>query len=298
MNTKKLKVFQYWDSGVEGMPQMIADIYKHNLRLSQRYNFELILITQTTAADYFEFMMAGGVRAFYRLASNYQSDIVRFFVLHQNGGIWLDSDAIILKDLNLSFKKFQATNAQMVLDEEYDKKIGCASIMAKPNTVCSNYCMQYLLKKRWKILLSFEPNKLKKPFKWLAILPLMVKILGKLHLAKLSPRLKWVEIGPDNVEQLYLKHSDKIKLNTAEFTKYGCNFISWIDSPGYQSEKWLFNSADEAAKKANNVFNHSDYVLTWTIYNKNNLPNPIVNTVFANELSVFHHFLKLANKAM
>lgn len=285
-----LKVFQYWDRGVTNMPAMIRHIYEHNLRLSQYYNFELILITEQTATDYITLM-----RGFGNLFSNHQSDVLRFFVLNKHGGIWLDCDAIILKDLNQFFNQFKATKFDMILDVEHTEKVGCAVVTAKSNTVCSNYCIQYLLKKRLKIMLSFV---FKKPPKQSALLRTMLRVLFKITNIKSITFLEWAEIGPRTVRDLYLVHGERIKRNSVNTTKKGCNFITWVDDPGYDTSKWLLENKDAATTKANSIFSHTDYVLTWTIYRQNNFQTPIIDIVFNNELSVFHHLLKLANANM
>jgi mannosyltransferase OCH1-like enzyme len=93
-----MNCFQYWDRGVEKMPPMIRYIYNHNLKQSQKYNFKLVLITDENVKEYFK-----PHQRFFDLASNFKSDIVRYNVLDIYGGIWLDTDIIITKDLNLLY---------------------------------------------------------------------------------------------------------------------------------------------------------------------------------------------------
>ena len=70
----RLKVFNYWDSGVEGMPPLIRYIYDHNCNLAKRDNYDIILITKKNFKDYLKYIP----NYFYNLEANYQADIVRF----------------------------------------------------------------------------------------------------------------------------------------------------------------------------------------------------------------------------
>lgn len=80
---------------------------------------------------------------FFELKSNFKSDIIRYFVLHKYGGIWLDADIIIIKNLNEIYNEFLKTKYSCMLDVEYDKVIGCASIFMKKNTKCSKLILHY-----------------------------------------------------------------------------------------------------------------------------------------------------------
>lgn len=300
---KPIKVFQYWDSGIDNMPAMISHIYQHNLVLSKHYGFELIVIDQQNVKNYIR-----PITGFFRVDANFQSDIVRFFALHKYGGIWLDSDAVILNDLGEFFAKFKQTNYDLMLDEEVSNKVGCACLLAKAGTVCTNYCVQYIQDRKWwivaapyydylgqkeRMLLSVPPNQQpsiphKKARSFLAQL--------KSFLKKLIPikRLKWEDLGPTNVTNLCRTYPDRVRINTAQKTAKGCNFISWQDTMPGDTAKWLLAEKRQAEEKAKEVFANTPYAMTWTIYNHKNFQNNAVEQVFNNELSVFHHLIKLS----
>ena len=50
-NNNLLKVFLYWDKGIDGLPNILKEIYKHNLKISKIYNFEIIFINDNNIKD-------------------------------------------------------------------------------------------------------------------------------------------------------------------------------------------------------------------------------------------------------
>lgn len=243
--------FQYWNTGIDGMPPMIRYIYEHNKKISIHYAFDLILLTDSNITDYIN-----PHPRFYDLAPNFKSDIVRYTILNKYGGIWLDTDIIIIKDLNILYKKFLNSSYDLIIDNETQyEEPGCASLCMKPNTSVSNFCKNYVTE-------YLDSNK-----------PLV-----------------WGEIGPITIHSL-LKTDLKlgIKINKYSITKNGCNFITWQDNPGFNKTKWFFENETDAYNKTLSLIHndHCYYVITWTIYRKNNINSNIVDFVFNNRRSVF-----------
>jgi glycosyltransferase involved in cell wall biosynthesis len=252
-----LNCFIYWDKGIEAMPTMIKYIYEHNLFISLKYNFNLVLISDDNIEKYIDVH-----NRFFELKSNFKSDIIRYNILHKYGGIWLDTDVIILKNLNEIYSDFLETKYMCMLDIEHYDAIGCASIFMKENTICSKYCVDYVNN----YLDSDKP-------------------------------LEWGCIGPNTVRTLYNEYPDLIKLNTYEIVKNGCNFISRKDDPGHKKDKWIMDQIDAEAKAQDIYINENCYyVITWTIYRKNDIKDDIINFVFKNKMSVFYHLLNNCKK--
>jgi hypothetical protein len=55
---------------------------------------------------------------FNELAPNYKSDIVRIYCLHKYGGFWIDTDVIIIKDLNKQWNNMVSKGRHAILDIE------------------------------------------------------------------------------------------------------------------------------------------------------------------------------------
>lgn len=274
---KNVKVFQYWDKGIGNMPEMIRYIYDHNLALSKHYGFELIVIDTKNINDHIQ-----PIDGFFALPGNFQSDIVRFFALHRYGGIWLDSDVVIINDLGEYFAEFSKTNYDIMLDVELEEIVGSASLLAKKDTICTNFCVQYIKKKQKSILVW--PSR-----------SLLTRLKLKLNLTNFSNRpLKWGDLGPENVKKLRRNYPDRVQINTIQKTSKGCNFINWQDTHAFDTSKWLLKDRYPAQEKAQEIFQNTPYVMTWTIYKRNNFTGSAVDLVFNDELSVFHHLVKIS----
>jgi len=242
----------YWDKGIDNMPLMIKYIYEHNVSISLNYNFNLVLLTDENIKQYIDIP-----DRYYNLESNFKSDIIRYFILDKFGGIWLDTDIIIIKNLNELYSTFIESDYMVMVDVEYTNCIGCASLFMKKNTICSKYCVDYINN----YLNSNKP-------------------------------LKWVSIGPTTILLLNNKYNKYIKINNYDIVKRGCNFICWNDNPGINKDKWIMNK-DDAQNKACALFwdNNCYYIITWTIYRQNNITTNIIDFVFKNEMSVFYYLI-------
>lgn len=253
-----VNVFQYWGQGLSAMPPMLKHIHAHNAKVCARHNINLVLIDDLNVSDYITVHPK-----FKHVAYNFKSDIVRWSVLDRYGGFWFDTDVILIKDLDLICQNMG--ECECMFDVEIPsrgcrgpKKIGCASIYMKKQSVCSNFCVRYVN-----------------------------QILAK-------ERLAWDDIGPATAEMLYKEHQHRVKLNSYNSVKNGCNFITWAERPGYNKKNWYFNDAKKAMSRFQDIKNNPAcfYVITWTIYRMHNMGADLMKRVFDDPRSVFHWFLK------
>jgi hypothetical protein len=260
--TDAAKCFVYWDRGTAYMPPFIKHIYDHNMYIAQKYNFKLILIDDSNVHTYFK-----PPAQFSALAPNFRSDIVRFNVLHKIGGFWLDTDGILIGDMNKLWLDFKNTGKSILLDEERADKVcgtlGCASLAMLPNTDVSRFCLNHI-----DTLLDSLPN---------------------------LKSMKWDFLGPSTVSMVAKIYPEQVKINSAAHTKWGCNYIldkSW--RPGLEHKSWLLGTT--AQHTANALLNNKGcyFVFTWSLYRINNIGETIVDFVFNNADSLFYHLLKLS----
>tara|TARA_B100001093_G_scaffold478258_1_gene506257 strand:- start:2251 stop:3036 length:786 start_codon:yes stop_codon:yes gene_type:complete len=248
-------VFQYWDSGFDGMPDFIKTIYKHNFDICEKNNVRLVLITDENITDYIT-----PHPRFKSLAHNHKSDMTRYYVLHKYGGFWLDTDVIIIKDLNILHNSICKYEAMIEPECMWDGriKLGCASLYIKKQSKVSKFCVDYVN-----------------------------------NILNTYGQLGWDNIGPVTIEKLYVKHFKLIKLTSYRKIKTGCNFISWLENPGVNKENWLLECKNCAKLKAESLVDNDScfYVVTWTIYRKNNIEDGLIKTVFDNKRSVFSYFV-------
>ena len=246
----QLNIFVYWDRGYDQMPPMLQTIYKHNKLICEKFDIHLILVDDNNVYDFIE-----PHEKFKTLKANFKSDIIRYYILNKFGGFWFDTDVIIIKNLKVLYKSFLQQDVQAILDVEYGNNIGCASLCMKPNSICSNFCVNYV----------------------------------KQYLDANKP-LKWGEIGPRTAENLWKNHRDQIILNDYNRVKKGCNFICWNERPGFNKTTWFCSNAKMKAKK---LIENPEcyYVITWTIYKWNNIKENLTDFVFRDNRSVFSHLI-------
>lgn len=249
-------VFMYWDKGEIRMPPMLRRIYMHNKAICKKFNLNLHLITDDNIHTYITVP-----DRFWSLAPNFKSDICRFYLLDKFGGVWLDTDIIITKDLNKLVDFLKNNNKQMMLDMEFEPNIGCASIVALPHTACTAYCRDHVE--------NFLTTK---------------------------SELSWEDIGPTNVRECVKTLGYNIWINSGEITKKGCNFIDWREDPGINKSHWYYPTSDEAYAVASKIFREpiAYYAVTWTIYRINDMVDT-VGQVLDDPRSIFHHLITLAN---
>lgn len=250
-------VFIYWDSGFLKMNPMIKYIYNNNVKMSKKFNFNLILLTDDNIKKYISLHPR-----FYNLAVNFKSDIIRFYILNKYGGIWLDTDIIIIKDLNILYQKLLNSSKYAILDVETKighEILGCCSLVMKPKTPFSIDCVKYVN-----------------------------------YILNTKNDIHRVEIGPGTIWNLYNKHKYGIIVNSYDIIKHGCNFINWNDNPGYDKKKWYFKNKAKARHRAYNLLQNNScfYVITWQIYRENDIKEDIVNFVFKDRKSVFSYLIK------
>jgi hypothetical protein len=134
-----LNCYTYWDDAYN-MSSIIKYIYDHNVKVSLYYNFKLILITNDNITKY-----VNVPERFWSLENKFKSEIVRFLILNKYGGIWLNPEIIIIKNLNKLYEEFINSNKKVMLSTEFEDRISIQSIIMLPNTECSNFCVKYMM---------------------------------------------------------------------------------------------------------------------------------------------------------
>lgn len=259
--------YVYWDKGYEKLPKMLKTIHDHNRLICTQYNFPFVLIDDTTVESYFELPTC-----YWDLEPNFRSDVIRFNILNKYGGIWLDMDAIILKDPHELWNAFLATGKDAMLDVEvipiHELRPGCASLVMLPNTKCSRFCKNYV-----ELLLNAFPT---------------------------DQKLKWDFLGPTNIKLLYKTFPGRIELNHRQQIMDGSNFVTFWGDPGVNTQDWYLSSKEAAAKRAQVILANKRcfFTMTWTIYRIHKITDgrSIKEKVCDDSHSVFHHLLKLSKK--
>lgn len=284
-STTLFTLYNYWDSGLAEMPTVLRYIYEHNCRMAAKHRIPFILLTRDNISTYVQVPPS-----FCALSPVHQSDVARFLVLHETGGIWLDSDVIVIGDLASAYSDFLSTDKEAQLDAEFDSndylhrvdgdmlifhaarakrarfvgtaKIGSASLFFRSRTTCSAFCRDYVLDK-----------------------------------VKKQRTFEWAELGPDNVTALYRMYPERIGLNSPTVVRNGCNFNNWIDCRSPSNERWLKDTEAAARRRASEVASNCCYVITWNLHQRYQSSDEALAALFEEPRSVFRHLIDQAIRA-
>lgn len=149
MILEKRNVFLYWIGQEYKLISILRNlIYLHS---TNGIGYNIILITDKNINDYIENIP----KYFYDLSPAHQADFVRVHVICDYGGIWLDSDTLVLDSLDSLFDIVENKDGFFIKENNY---ILCNGIFgSKPNTS---------LMKEWKkTLIDILDNK-KNTIEW------------------------------------------------------------------------------------------------------------------------------------
>jgi hypothetical protein len=309
-SSSRRNIFCYWDSGEKNMSKFIKRIYEINKQRCDSYCINLHLITKDNVKCYVTELDD----IFFSLTPNHQSDVVRWHVLNDNGGLWVDGDILLLKDVTELFKKLEegehqsmlniefnfadlreasAMNQDLVIDAtqmsgvrcNYFKLANCV-VFANPRTKCMEWCVAEL-----KRLLNDLKNELGSPWKGGIIS---------------EEKFPWISIGPAIATEMYKKFPDQVKvLGDGEEDPRGWNFISYkndktkdindiSNSPGVTRDMWYRNQTLSAKTIASEMCRNENcyYIPTWTLHRISNLsPDELCNLVLEDKHSVFSYLV-------
>lgn len=138
VNISNNNVFLYWHGKNYRLISMLRDlIYKHS---NNSKNYRVHLINQTNVVDYVDVPIN-----FYKLSLNHQSDYVRAAVICKYGGIYLDSDTIVMNNLSSLFNDIEKRDGFFI--KENNKHISPGVFGSKPNTPFINMWLKDCIKK-------------------------------------------------------------------------------------------------------------------------------------------------------
>jgi 2-polyprenyl-3-methyl-5-hydroxy-6-metoxy-1,4-benzoquinol methylase len=111
-------LFLYWTGYEYKLIKLLRElIYLHS---SHGKGYTVHLITDQNIQDYVDTLPD----YFYRLRPAHQADFVRVYVICQYGGIWLDSDTIVLDSLDTLFDKLESGNGFFIRENNEDLSNG------------------------------------------------------------------------------------------------------------------------------------------------------------------------------
>ena len=284
-------VFCYWNRGVNCMPPPIKIIYERNCRLLKLFGLKFRLVSDENASEF-----VGILPDFFEnLSPNHKSDFLRWEILYKHGGVWLDTDIILYKDITPLFEKlYNFDSVDVLLNIEYRSKIhnilqencveelvvyedfyikpACCVVFAKPKSDFIKFCKENTLE----------------------------KISSSLH-------LDWWDIGPCMTSKAYRNNKSLAYiLNNSEMDELGFNAVTWkvdlslptilTNYPGYNKSQW-YGSPSTVSQKAKRMMLNENffYLPIWSIHKRNNGDQKNIESVlFQEERSLFYQLNELS----
>jgi hypothetical protein len=144
------KIWMYWENKPGHSRPPYLDLALETIKYHSG-SYEIVLLDEQTVRDYLKIP-----RIVKRFAENaHKADYIRFNLLYQYGGVWLDCDLILLRNIEAAIEPFIANYDYIGYGREYGKP--SISFMA-----CQKGCQllemsleeidKFLLRKRWKHL--------------------------------------------------------------------------------------------------------------------------------------------------
>jgi hypothetical protein len=231
---KTLNCYTYWnDKNI--MPSLIKYIYNYNVKFASYYNFKLILITDSNVKNYINVP-----DRFWKLNNEFKSEIIRFLILDKYGGLWLNPEIVIIKNLNKLYNHFIKSGKKVMVDIELPERISCASIMMLPNSTCSKYCVNYI-----------------------------INTLNTIN------NIMWDDIAYNTIRSFYELYPNSVLINDNKVTHLVC----WDQKPEFFKQSWEKQNINEAKEIGQNIINNLSchYISTSYIYKENDINNVFNN---------------------
>lgn len=148
--TEYKHVYMYWTGKEYNLIKILRELAIIHSNHSKNYTFHLL--TPGNIKDYIDVP-----KTFFDMIPAHQADYVRVNILYEKGGLWLDSDTIVMNDLQSIFNLFNTFDGFFIL--ENNKKLCNGVFSSLPNTP---------LMKAWKEHIdNFILHKNPKKIKWL-----------------------------------------------------------------------------------------------------------------------------------
>ena len=256
INTIPRILWLFWDKGVEKMPELIKEIYNHNVTICKKYNWEVILITLENVKKHFPNIQ----EKFFQMTPYDQSDYVRFQALKNYGGIWLDTDFIVTGNLDKLFEIMKEEENFLAFREYEGGCIGSAILVSKKESNIAKFCYDEVEKK----------------------------------VEEVEKFTEWGVIGPP-ILKLISSENKEFKVIDGITAENSVNFANWRLNPGNNIIHWYKNNEEDAENSAKQIESYGFSIVgTWTIYRNHDpkISSNLSNMIFKDNKSVFYHLIK------
>ena len=277
-NSKKLDIWMYWDTGVEGMNPLVRFVHRHNLQIVERFGHRIHLLTLSTLSSYVD--TSSLPTLFWTLSACQQADLLRVYMLHRHGGIWLDCDIILVGDVTQLFSLLPAGEG-LLTTEEFNGKVGNAVLAASAGSPA----LAYIWQEAQAALKEYAHRREE------GVLYMHRDFLGP---ALISRAVKhWGDgVGWLRKSTFPVLPETPIVVLPASRTGDGMHFSIWTKAPAINLHVWLMASEDLARQRAESILRDSyGLVGLWTLADA----SPFLFDVIAHDSrSIFAHLFRIS----
>lgn len=257
MILQKRNIFLYWIGHEYKLVSILRNlIYLHS---TNGIGYNIILITHENLNDYIDNIP----KYFYDLCPAHQADFVRVHIICDNGGIWLDSDTLVLDSLDSLFNIID--NKDGFLIKQNNNTLWNGIFGSKKGTN---------LMKEWKN-----------------------KLINKLDITK--GKIGWTDIGNDMLENMFVLNPslfENYKIFLGLDNLYPCNWnncvTEFINKP-YDNYKNIIRNYQPLIVLVNPVYKALENRKIQDILNGNMPINYFINESFHNMKLLNYNFIEI-----
>jgi len=268
-------MWTFWDTGELNMPSFLQFIFQQNKKQALKCGYTFQLVSLATINNYLGHISIPSV--FYKMSPNHQSDYIRAHLLHIYGGLWVDTDYLLIQcELEMWWKQIPPRGS--LFFEEYLGKIGYSIIMSKPQSSVFVFLIDFICQQ-----LSFYSQRLE----------LGLSYVNRDFIGPEAIKNTWDFFSTNSFTyplESICKKAANILLVCGNSISSTINIVRWDKRPCYEHSTWFFDTADEARVVAMSIkASGVPVVATWTL-SALRLLEPVI---FYDERSVFYQLLQL-----
>ncbi|GAG62942.1 unnamed protein product [marine sediment metagenome] len=223
-----------------------------------------------------------------------QSDFVRYYVLRDYGGVWLDTDFIVYDNLDKLIDQMKMkiqdgrferpVTTDQPIDGNYDigETMPSSSFLTIREHIGGCKASAILASKKGSDIAHANCKNIE-------------------HIMSETTQLtKWGEIGPGILKLIPKEIISQLRVINDMTAVASVNFSNWLLCPGHNFHVWFKNTPEEARIAASNIDSYQLAIAgTWTIYRDHDpevLDDEIIHMIFDDDRSIFKALIDLVSK--
>ncbi|SFJ15774.1 class I SAM-dependent methyltransferase [Planctomicrobium piriforme] len=111
VRSRQVKIWTYWETPLNGKRPEYLDLCEETWHRHCGDDFEIVRVTPETAPEF----VPNLIEEWHRLPClAHKADYLRAALVHRHGGIWLDNDMIVLRNLNVMMSQLESSGSDFI----------------------------------------------------------------------------------------------------------------------------------------------------------------------------------------